>query len=177
MVLKKYQVPGTVPSGKPPKSEPYRAVPCSGKAPLETAAMEHDDNRSEISTLSSHVISVRTEEYVKQHTQVSSDFSTIPLNISSSTCAQESTPHLIDQSQRMNAAYDGNINTIQKRSRLCDNERLQSTRFSDSPYNLPHSIPNTTFKASPHQDPAAKRYTVHSDTQHYSQSHVCVRLC
>ncbi len=28
MVLKKYQVPGTVPSGKPPKSEPYRAVPC-----------------------------------------------------------------------------------------------------------------------------------------------------
>ncbi len=35
MVLKKYQVPGTVPSGKPPKSEPYRAVPCSGKAPLQ----------------------------------------------------------------------------------------------------------------------------------------------
>ncbi len=35
MVLKKYQVPGTVPSGKPPKSEPYRAVPCSGKAPKE----------------------------------------------------------------------------------------------------------------------------------------------
>ncbi len=34
VVLKKYQVPGTVPSGKPPKSEPYRAVPCSGKAPL-----------------------------------------------------------------------------------------------------------------------------------------------
>ncbi len=33
VVLKKYQVPGTVPSGKPPKSEPYRAVPCSGKAP------------------------------------------------------------------------------------------------------------------------------------------------
>ncbi len=28
MVLKKYQVPGTVPSGKPPKSEPYRTVPC-----------------------------------------------------------------------------------------------------------------------------------------------------
>jgi len=28
------KVPGTVPSGKPPKSEPYRAVPCSGKAPL-----------------------------------------------------------------------------------------------------------------------------------------------
>ncbi len=27
MVLKKYQVPGTVPSGKPPKSEPYRTVP------------------------------------------------------------------------------------------------------------------------------------------------------
>ncbi len=25
---KKYQVPGTVPSGKPPKSEPYRTVPC-----------------------------------------------------------------------------------------------------------------------------------------------------
>ncbi len=97
--------------------------------------MEHDDNRSEISTLSSHVISVRTEEYVKQHTQVSSDFSTLPLNISSSTCAQESTPHLIDQSQRMNAAYDGNINTIQKRSRLCDNERLQSTRFQ-----IPHTI-------------------------------------
>ncbi len=34
VVLKKYQVPGTVPSGKSPKSEPYRAVPCSGKAPL-----------------------------------------------------------------------------------------------------------------------------------------------
>ncbi len=30
---KKYQVPGTVPSGKLPKSEPYCAVPCSGKAP------------------------------------------------------------------------------------------------------------------------------------------------
>ncbi len=28
MVVKKYQVPGTVPSGKPPKSEPYRTVPC-----------------------------------------------------------------------------------------------------------------------------------------------------
>ncbi len=28
---KKYQVPGTVPSGKPPKSEPYHAV---GKASL-----------------------------------------------------------------------------------------------------------------------------------------------
>ncbi len=28
MVLKKYQVPGTVPSGKPPKSEPYHTVPC-----------------------------------------------------------------------------------------------------------------------------------------------------
>ncbi len=28
MVLKKYQVPGTVPSGKSPKSEPYRTVPC-----------------------------------------------------------------------------------------------------------------------------------------------------
>ncbi len=28
VVLKKYQVPGTVPSGKPPKSEPYRTVPC-----------------------------------------------------------------------------------------------------------------------------------------------------
>ncbi len=28
MILKKYQVPGTVPSGKPPKSEPYRTVPC-----------------------------------------------------------------------------------------------------------------------------------------------------
>ncbi len=28
MVLKKYQVPGTVPSGKPPKSEPYRTAPC-----------------------------------------------------------------------------------------------------------------------------------------------------
>ncbi len=27
VVLKKYQVPGTVPSGKPPKSEPYRTVP------------------------------------------------------------------------------------------------------------------------------------------------------
>ncbi len=53
---------------------------------LEAAAMERDDNRSEISTLSSHVISVRTEEYVKQHTQLSSDFSTLPLNISSSTC-------------------------------------------------------------------------------------------
>ncbi len=26
MVLKKYQVPGTVPSGKPPKSEPYRTM-------------------------------------------------------------------------------------------------------------------------------------------------------
>ncbi len=35
MVLKKYLVLGTVRSGKPPKSEPYRAVPCSGKAPLE----------------------------------------------------------------------------------------------------------------------------------------------
>ncbi len=37
---KKYQVPGTVPSGKPPKvnrTEPYHAVPCSGKAPLESA--------------------------------------------------------------------------------------------------------------------------------------------
>ncbi len=34
VVQKKYQVPGTVPSGKPPKSEPYRAVPCSGKAPF-----------------------------------------------------------------------------------------------------------------------------------------------
>ncbi len=28
VVLKKYQVPGTVPSGKPPKSEPYCTVPC-----------------------------------------------------------------------------------------------------------------------------------------------------
>ncbi len=28
VVLKKYQVPGTVPSGKPPKSEPYWTVPC-----------------------------------------------------------------------------------------------------------------------------------------------------
>ncbi len=28
VVLKKYQVLGTVPSGKPPKSEPYRTVPC-----------------------------------------------------------------------------------------------------------------------------------------------------
>ncbi len=28
VVLKKYQVPGTVPSGKPPKSEPYRTVQC-----------------------------------------------------------------------------------------------------------------------------------------------------
>ncbi len=37
VVLKKYQVPGTVPSGKPPKSEPYRTVPCSGKAPLVDA--------------------------------------------------------------------------------------------------------------------------------------------
>ncbi len=27
VVLKKYQVPGTVPSGKPPKSEPYHTVP------------------------------------------------------------------------------------------------------------------------------------------------------
>ncbi len=35
VVLKKYQVPGTVPSGKPPKSEPYRTVPCSGKAPYD----------------------------------------------------------------------------------------------------------------------------------------------
>ncbi len=32
VVLKK--VPGTVPSGKPPKSEPYCAAPCHGKAPL-----------------------------------------------------------------------------------------------------------------------------------------------
>ncbi len=28
VVLKKYQVPGTVPSGNPPKSEPYQTVPC-----------------------------------------------------------------------------------------------------------------------------------------------------
>ncbi len=28
VVLKKYQVPGTVPSGKPPKSELYRTVSC-----------------------------------------------------------------------------------------------------------------------------------------------------
>ncbi len=137
---------------------------------LEAAAMERDDNRSEISTLSSHVISMRTEEYVKQQTQVSSDFSTLPLNISSSTCAQDSTPRLIDKSQSMNAAYDGDTNTVQERSRLCDSERVQSSRFSDSPYNLPHSIPNTAFKASPHQDPASKRYTAQSDTQHYSQS-------
>ncbi len=40
MVLKK--VPGTVPSGKPPKSEPYRAVPCSGKAPLVYMLLFYD---------------------------------------------------------------------------------------------------------------------------------------
>ncbi len=31
MVLKK--VPGTVPSEPPPQSEPYHAIPCSGKVP------------------------------------------------------------------------------------------------------------------------------------------------
>ncbi|RXN31543.1 hypothetical protein ROHU_004747 [Labeo rohita] len=135
---------------------------------LEAAAMERDDNRSEISTLSSHVISKRTEEYVKQQTQMSSDFSTLPLNISSATCAQESAPRLIDKSQSMNAAYDGDTNTVQERNRLYDSERLQSTRLS--PYNLPHSLPNAAFKASPHQDPASKRCTAQPDTRYYSQS-------
>ncbi|KAL0150124.1 hypothetical protein M9458_054551 [Cirrhinus mrigala] len=137
---------------------------------LEAAAMEHDDNRSEISTLSSHVIPKRMEEYVKQQTQMSSDFSTLPLNISLATCAQESAPHLIDKSQSMNAAYDGDTNTVQERNRLYDSERLQSTRLSESPYNLPHSLPNAAFKASPHQDPASTRCTAQSDTQYYSQS-------
>ncbi len=39
VVLKKYQVPGTVPVENPPKvncTEPYRAIPCSGKAPYGT---------------------------------------------------------------------------------------------------------------------------------------------
>ncbi|KAI2661156.1 hypothetical protein H4Q32_030204 [Labeo rohita] len=137
---------------------------------LEAAAMEHDDNRSEISTLSSHVISKRTEEYVKQQTQMSSDFSILPLNISSATCAQESAPRLIDKSQSMNAAYDGDTNTVQERNRLYDSEHLQSTRLSESPYNLPHSLPNAAFKASPHQDPASKGCTAQSDTRYYSQS-------
>ncbi len=42
MVLKKYQVPGTVPSGKPPnmnRTEPYRAVLCNGKAPIVRLAL------------------------------------------------------------------------------------------------------------------------------------------
>ncbi len=39
MVLKKYRFLGTVPSGKNPKSEPYRAVPCSGKAPYDIPDM------------------------------------------------------------------------------------------------------------------------------------------
>ncbi|KAL0159525.1 hypothetical protein M9458_043250, partial [Cirrhinus mrigala] len=137
---------------------------------LEVAAMERDDNRSEISALSSHVISKRTEEYVKQHTQMSSDFSTLPLIISSATCAQESVPCLIDKSQSMNVAYDADTNTVQERNRLYDSERLQSTRLSESPYNLPHSLPNAAFKASPHQDPAPKVCTAQSDTQYYSQS-------
>ncbi|KAL1254895.1 hypothetical protein QQF64_012956 [Cirrhinus molitorella] len=137
---------------------------------LEAAAMERDDNRSEISRLSSHVISMRTEEYVKQQTQMSSDFSTLPLKISSSACAQELTPRLIDKSQSMSAAYDIDTDKVQEQSRLCNRERLQGTRIPDSPYNLPHSTQYTAFKASPHRDPASKKYTVHSDMQHYSQS-------
>ncbi len=50
MVLKKYQVPGTVPSGNPPKvnrTVPYRAVPCSGKAPLEQDLLNREQLAAE----------------------------------------------------------------------------------------------------------------------------------
>ncbi len=62
MVLKKYQVTGTVPSGKPPKSEPYRAVPCSGKAPL--VPIEHHLNATVyLSIVADHVHPFMTTVY------------------------------------------------------------------------------------------------------------------
>ncbi len=62
MVLKKYQVTGTVPSGKPPKSEPYRAVPCSGKAPL--VPIEHRLNATVyLSIVADHVHPFMTTVY------------------------------------------------------------------------------------------------------------------
>lgn len=91
---------------------------------LETAvAMERDDNRSEKSILSSHVITMRTEEYVKHQSQVSSDFATLPLNNSLLTCVKESTPHAIGKTESMNAAYDGGADTVQERSRIYHGDR------------------------------------------------------
>ncbi|GAA6084483.1 uncharacterized protein LOC113649181 [Tachysurus ichikawai] len=132
------------------------------------AAMESDDSRSGKSTLSSHVISRRTKEYVEHQTPVSSYFTTLPLNLSS--CLEESTPKLIKGSQSVSAEGDGDPNVVQEWSRISDGERLQNTRRPDYQYALPQSIPNAASKVSPGQNRDPQECAVHSDVQHYSQS-------
>lgn len=104
---------------------------------------------SETSALSSHVISVRKEEYIKNQTRVRHQTLCQPV-------------------QRISSAYVADI--VQKWRRICDRECLQSTRYPDSPYHLPLSILNTASKASTCQYPASQRYSVHSDMQHFFQS-------
>ncbi|XP_057207743.1 uncharacterized protein LOC130565176 [Triplophysa rosa] len=133
---------------------------------LETAAaaMERVDGRSEISTLLSNVISMRTADYVKHQIQESSDFSTLPINSSLSACVKESTPKVIKTSRSISAACDSDPNAVQEGSRIGD------TIHPESQYALPPFIPNVAFKDSPGQSTASQRYAAPSDRQHISQS-------
>lgn len=132
------------------------------------AAMESDDGHSGKSTLSSHVISRRTKEYVEHQNPVSSDFSTLPLNLSS--CLKESTPNLIKMSQSVSVEGDGDPKAVWERSRISDGEHLQNTRPPDYQYALPQYIPNAASKVSPGQNRDSQGFAVHSDMQHSSQS-------
>ncbi|XP_027012633.2 uncharacterized protein LOC113649181 [Tachysurus fulvidraco] len=134
----------------------------------EADTLESDDSRSRKSTLSSHVISRRTREYVGHQTLVSSEFTTLPLNLSS--CLKESTPDLIKRSQNVSAEGDSDLNAVQEWSRISDGERLQNTRRPDYQYALPQSIPNAASKVSPGQNRDPQECTVHTDVQHSSQS-------
>ncbi len=65
VVLKKYQVPGTVPSGKPPKSEPYRTVPCrtmQWKSAISHRSSQHGFSRGLEKTANEYSSSQSTSE-------------------------------------------------------------------------------------------------------------------
>ncbi len=78
MVLKKYQVPGTVPSGKPPKSEPNRTVPYHAvEKRYNSRAVRYDDiyRMDEIKSISFHIMFYRLYRGVAKYIVSGNTFS------------------------------------------------------------------------------------------------------
>lgn len=68
----------------------------------------------------------------------------------------------------MSAVCHRDPNAVQEGSQIGDRERLRNARHLDSQYDLPPSIPNAAFKASPGQSTASQWYAAPSHMQPFS---------